>query len=477
MASKIGVYFDVQNIGGGLDVEALAEQVRSKWSDLTPVVKVLPMLSVAENEVRADIEANGLDGVLFCGASPRDEATPWQLPVQVEHVNLREQCVLAYKNPDGSAVSGAAPALLTQMATDYVNMGVVKLQKSNMPESAAIEGIKRILVIGGGWTGLTAAQEAAKTGYEVILVEKADKLGGAVNNMPMGSPLQAPWEDRQPTNLADKIAAVTGNSSITVLLNAHMAKLEGQPGEFKATVATANGEQTFDIGSVVLATGWVPLAEKYLESMGLGVNPKVVHAAQFAKMLGEGKVDARRIAFVLDTTIAEEALQKAADEAAAAEAEAHALLQRKALGALHQHRTQHAAVDRRQRQDAEQLAAVALAPCGPEHDKFKQAHHRHAGQIDQRTELGGVGLGGDEAARIERQRSHQHLRDTEQQGEPPATGALVAHQLDEAGHAEAPGEHRVLCKDGQHGVAKKYADGLHHIIHPQAPPLSGGRPP
>ena len=83
MASKIGVYFDVQNIGGGLDVEALAEQVRSKWSDLTPVVKVLPMLSVAEDEVRADIEANGLDGVLFCGASPRDEATPWQPPVQV----------------------------------------------------------------------------------------------------------------------------------------------------------------------------------------------------------------------------------------------------------------------------------------------------------------------------------------------------------------------------------------------------------
>ena len=81
--------------------------------------------------------------------------------------------------------------------------------------------------------------------------------------------------------------------------------------------------------------GYVPLnviaerqdiSEKYLESMGLGVNPKVVHAAQFAKMLGEGKVDARRIAFVLDTTIAEEALQKAADEAAAAEAEAHALL-------------------------------------------------------------------------------------------------------------------------------------------------------
>ena len=121
---------------------------------------------------------------------------------------------------------------------------------------------------------------------------------------------------------------------------------------------------------------------------------------------------------------------------------------------------------------------MALAPCGPEHDKFKQAHHRHAGQIDQRTELGGVGLGGDEAARIERQRSHQHLRNTEQQGEPPAAGALVAHQLDQPGDAQTAGEHRILRKDGQHGVAEKDADGLHHIIaHPEAPPLSGGRLP
>ena len=74
MASKIGVYFDVQNIGGGLDVEALAEQVRGKWSDLAPVVKVLPMLNAAEDEVRADIEASGLAGGLFCGARQRHEA-------------------------------------------------------------------------------------------------------------------------------------------------------------------------------------------------------------------------------------------------------------------------------------------------------------------------------------------------------------------------------------------------------------------
>ena len=69
MAGKIGVYFDQQNIGGGLDVEALAAQTAEKWGDLTAVVKVVPVLALALDEIKADIEAQGLDGVLLCGAN------------------------------------------------------------------------------------------------------------------------------------------------------------------------------------------------------------------------------------------------------------------------------------------------------------------------------------------------------------------------------------------------------------------------
>ena len=168
MAGKIGVYFDLENIGGGLDVEALAAQTRDKWGDLTPVVRVVPLLAKAVESIAADIESEGLDGVLLCGASPRVDGDLYRFPVQVEHVNLREQCVQAYKNPDNSPVGTEAPELLTIMARDYVNMGVVKLQKSEVPDSAAITSVPRILVIGGGWTGLTAAMEAAATGYEVV---------------------------------------------------------------------------------------------------------------------------------------------------------------------------------------------------------------------------------------------------------------------------------------------------------------------
>ncbi|MDR3358755.1 MAG: FAD-dependent oxidoreductase [Desulfovibrio sp.] len=318
MAGKIGVYFDMQNIGGGLDVEALAAQTREKWGELAPVVKVCPVLARAVEEIRADISDKKLDGVLLCGASSRAECDVYRLPAQVEHVNLREQCVLSYKNSDGSPpdFSSGAPEDLVIMARDYVNMGVVKLQKSESPDPAPVAGVARILVIGGGVSGLTAAAESAATGYEVVLVEKSARLGGAAVNIPVTSPLAPDWSDKQSANLNMKISAVTGNPKITVYLDARMQTLSGQPGEFRATIATAHGPVSVEVGAVILATGWKALDDKYLAPMGLGRLPPVVSAAQFGRMLLDGNVSARRIGFILDTTLAEEAAPAEADEAA-----------------------------------------------------------------------------------------------------------------------------------------------------------------
>ena len=38
----------------------------------------------------------------------------------------------------------------------------------------------RILVVGGGISGLTAALEASEAGHDVVLIEKAPSLGGRV---------------------------------------------------------------------------------------------------------------------------------------------------------------------------------------------------------------------------------------------------------------------------------------------------------
>lgn len=317
MAGKIGVYFDQQNIMGGLDASALADSTRQKWESLAPVIKIVPVLAESVSEVASDIAEHDLDGVLLCGASPRVDPELYRFtqkngtPVQVEHVNLREQCALSFP-------ADCEHDLLKLMAIDYINMGMTRLQKTETPDPAVVKGVARILVIGGGWTGIHAALEAARSGYEVVLVEKADKLGGAVNNIPVASPLESPWMDKQPTNLPEKIQALEKNALITIHKNSTVKTLEGEPGEFLAKISTSDDEKEYRIGSVVLATGWVPLADKYLAPMGLGSSPAIIQAAQFAKMLVEDKVKARRIAFVLDTTLSEKAF---ADEKNAAREE------------------------------------------------------------------------------------------------------------------------------------------------------------
>ena len=101
-----------------------------------------------------------------------------------------------------------------------------------------------------------------------------------------------------------------------------MEHLTGQPGAYTANIKTPDGTKTEAIGSVILATGWTALDPKYLEPMGLGKSSKVVTLAEFGKMLLNDSVKAKRIAFVLDTTLAEEAFAKeaAAQEEAQAEA-------------------------------------------------------------------------------------------------------------------------------------------------------------
>ncbi len=324
MATKIGVYFDQSAIGGGLDVEALAAGVEKRWSDLAPVVKVFPLLASAEarKEIAEDIEENGLDGVALCGASPRVDWDIYQFEgVQVERINMREGCVLAYQNPDGSPLSGDdAPELLKMMAADYLNMGVIKLQKSNVPAPEVTPSTKRILVLGGGWTGLTAALAAADAGSEVTLVEKDEQLGGRALGFLKTVPLRPPHTESHPTGVEDKIAAVQNHGNITVLTGSILTRLAGSPGCYTATIAVNGSEQAVEVGSVVLATGWQPQDPQVLAPLGYGSSPKIVTAAEFEAMAKKGQLNSRRVAFILNTSLCQpvcscEKAEEAAEEA------------------------------------------------------------------------------------------------------------------------------------------------------------------
>ena len=295
MADKIGVYFDEASLGGLLDIQRLCDGVQKKWKDSCPVIKVHPRLASGEGRalIQADIDAGLINAVCVCGSSPRVD---WEFykfgqDILVDRVNLRELCVLCYNDPSGEkVVPGNSPELLFKMANDYVNMGVIKLQKAAVPDGDVLEVVNRVLVIGGGWAGLSAALDVAAVGYDVTLVEKKEMLGGAAAGMYKTVPFAFPYDAAHATGVEKKIAEVQASEKIEVLLESEVASIAGAPGNYEVTVKVGKEERVMGIGSVVIATGWVPQDTAYLKPLGYGKLKNVVTSREFEAMAKGGSI-------------------------------------------------------------------------------------------------------------------------------------------------------------------------------------------
>lgn len=290
MADKIGVYFDESCLGEVLDIEKLCEGVQKKWGDLCPVVKVHPRLSSSEGHaaIKADIDAGTINAVCVCGSSPRVDWDFYKFgaDILVERVNLREQCVMCFEDP----TAGKTPELLHKMANDYVNMGVVKLQKAAVPTCEEFDVVNRVLVIGGGWTGLSAAMDVAGVGYDVTLVEKKEMLGGAAAGMYKTVPFTYPYDAAHPTGIENKVAEVMESDKIDVLLKSEIVSIAGAPGNYAVKVSVGGEERELAIGSIVVATGWVPQDTSFLKPLGYGTLKNVVTAREFEMMAKDGAI-------------------------------------------------------------------------------------------------------------------------------------------------------------------------------------------
>ncbi|WP_245529482.1 hydrogenase iron-sulfur subunit [Desulfobulbus propionicus] len=221
------------------------------------------------------------------------------------------------------------------MATDYVRMAVTRAQKTELPVPYQLETIcKKILVMGGGLAGLTAAKEAALAGYEVTIVEKEPQLGGKALGWRKMFPTAFPYDALENPTIHDLIAEVQGNSKITVKTSCEVARIGGAPGQFNVTFKGAGTASEWDapakvtadqqdlinkgelddpnkglqkyttlnpegeiFGAVVLATGWKPADVSQYDHLGYGKLTNVVTNAEFEKLAKNGKVPAR-VAFV-----------------------------------------------------------------------------------------------------------------------------------------------------------------------------------
>jgi quinone-modifying oxidoreductase, subunit QmoB len=281
--------------------------------------------------IRKDMEEQGINTVVICACSPRvmqDVFSFGEGTITIRG-NLREQVAWAA----GDAEKG--DEFIQELAEDYVRMAVTRAKKSELPKPYLLESIsKKILVMGGGIAGLTAATEAAQAGYEVTLVEKTDKLGGKALGWRKMFPTKYPYCDLEQPNIEQLVAAATSHPKITIRTETEVARIGGAPGEFRVSCKAAGAKSEWDApakvtvdeqekidkgqkenpnaglqaytavdpaaelyGAVVLAAGWRPADVSQYEHLGHGTLKNVVTNAEFEKLAKTGKVPAK-VAFI-----------------------------------------------------------------------------------------------------------------------------------------------------------------------------------
>ena len=234
--------------------------------------------------IRDDIEKEAVTHIMIAACSRRAKTEAFNFPdVTMTRANIREGVI--WSQPEGDA----AQELTQEMADDYMRMGCAEIKKMKLPQGTPNKAHnKRILVVGGGISGLTAALESAEAGYEVVIVEKQKELGGWVAKLWKRVPAKSPYSDPVDTGIAELIAKVTKHPRIKVYLNATLAQTDGAPGRFLVQIASESGATTSEeAGAIVQASGFTGYDINKLPELGGGKSPNVVDQAGLERLVVE----------------------------------------------------------------------------------------------------------------------------------------------------------------------------------------------
>jgi len=268
------------NIAGYLDTQDIADYAQT----LPHVAFVQRNLYTCSeggiNEIKKGIKEQNLNRVVVASCTPRTHEPLFRSscgevglnPYLFEMVNIRDQC---------SWVHMKEKEYGTAKAKDLIRMGVAKAALLEPQETITSEVKTRALVIGGGMAGMTAALAFANRGYEVVLVEKGESLGGMLNLLNKVGPTMM-----EAGALAEeKIQAVTEQSKITVFTKATVTEVQGFIGKYKVDIETESGIKKIDIGVIVVATG----ARSFVPEGLYGYDGKhVITQLEMEKILKEG---------------------------------------------------------------------------------------------------------------------------------------------------------------------------------------------
>lgn len=290
---RIGVFIcDCgSNIAGHLDCPAVTEYASGLPGVVYTKENLYTCSEAGIGEIQNGIKEHNLNRVVVASCSPRTHQPLFQgscaaadlNPYLFEMVNIRDQCSWVHMQERDEA---------TEKAKDLVRMGVSKAAFLEPQQDIEASLIPRVLVIGGGVAGLSAAETMADMGLDVVLVEKEAEAGGLLRNINR----LAPYGEKASDRIAEMIAAVTAKPNVTLYLGSLVEDIGGYIGNFEITISPKEGEPVQEkVGCVVVATGAVPLKPEGLYGYN-GEN--VITQMELEERLLKGPVDEKNIVMI-----------------------------------------------------------------------------------------------------------------------------------------------------------------------------------
>jgi heterodisulfide reductase subunit A len=323
------------NIAGTIDVERVVREIQA-FPEVVYAVDYKYMCSdPGQALIREHIRNDRLEAIVVAACSPSMHETTFRKaaesagvnPYQAEIANIREQSSWVHQQQREAATNKAIDVIRTIVAKVHYNQSLTPFY---------LPLVKRALVIGGGIAGLQAALDIASVGYPVVLVERADHLGGRMSEL---SGLYLNF-DAAPGLLQHKIDAVTHHPNIQVLTGSEVVSVGGYVGNFVVQVEASPDTRTpelvreeplpstrtpelvreepllsalsspqrftFDIGALVVATGYDLYQKQKLGEYGGGRYPDVIDGLQFEEMLRPDGPTAGQVRRPSDGTVPKE---------------------------------------------------------------------------------------------------------------------------------------------------------------------------
>ncbi|NOY70355.1 MAG: CoB--CoM heterodisulfide reductase iron-sulfur subunit A family protein [Deltaproteobacteria bacterium] len=239
------------NIASVVDVAAVKEYAGTLPHVVYSGQNLFTCAQDSMNKIKDIIQEHGINRLVVAACSPKTHEPAFMDTMEscginkylFEMANIRNQCSWTHsKEPDKA----------TEKSKELVRMAVARVAKLTPLQEKKIPVIQRALVVGGGIAGINAALGLADQGFEVILLEKEESLGGLatrINTTIEGADVKS--------YVNDQIEKVTSHPNIQVLTQALIVGFSGFKGNFTTEVLVGPGmyERKIDHGVVILATG------------------------------------------------------------------------------------------------------------------------------------------------------------------------------------------------------------------------------